>query len=137
MFHYPRSSIISNVFTIILRGQSFQIIFRSLMTSYQSVILLISAQVTGFQFLEMGLLSRLILLFVRGEPLSKSFLKCVFWLPLSNEGSHRCSGVFVFEIIAFKVFNFISTLSHQSFVEPFFSISRMLSIYVIKQLIIS
>ena len=57
--------------------------------------------------LEMGLIFRVILLLIRGEPLSKFSLKCVFWPPLSNEGSDRCSGVFVFEIFAFKVFKFI------------------------------
>ena len=62
------------------------------------------------------------------EPLSKFFLKCVFWLPLSNEGSHRCSGVFVFEIIAFKFFNFL--LQHLVTCGTIFSISRMLSIYL-------
>ena len=59
------------------------------------------------QFLELGLIFCVILLFIRGEPLSKFSLKCVFWPPLSNEGSDRCSGVFVFEIFAFKVFEFI------------------------------
>ena len=113
---YPQSFMILNVFTIMfdlvhMQSQSFQMIFQSLMTSYQSVILFFSAQVTGFH-LEMGLLFRVILLFNRGEPLSKFFLKCVFWLPLSNEGSHRCSGVFVFEIIAFKVFNFLSSFKN-------------------------
>ena len=108
---YPQSFMILNVFTIMfdlvhMQSQSFQMIFQSLMTSYQSVILFFSAQVTGFH-LEMGLLFRVILLFNRGEPLSKFFLKCVFWPPLSNEGSDRCSGVFVFEIFAFKVFGFI------------------------------
>ena len=43
----------------------------------------------------------------RGTP-GQIFQKCVFWLPISNEGSRRCSEVFVFEIFAFKVFNFIS-----------------------------
>ena len=50
---YPRSSLILNVFTIMfdrvhMQSQSFQMIFQSLMTSYQSVILFFSAQVTGF-----------------------------------------------------------------------------------------
>ena len=107
---YPQSFMILNVFTIMfdlvhMQSQSFQMIFQSLMTSYQSVILSFSAQGTGFH-LEMGLLFCVILLFNRGEPLSQFFWKCVFWLPLSNEGSHRCLRVFVFEIIAFKVFNF-------------------------------
>ena len=113
---YPQSFMILNVFTIMfdlvhMQSQSFQMIFQSLMTSYQSVILFFSAQVTGFH-LEMGLLFRVILLFNRGEPLSKFFLKCVFWPPLSNEGSDRCSGVFVFEIFAFKVFEFIHEHCH-------------------------
>ena len=109
---YPQSFMILNVFTIMfdrvhMQSQSFQMIFQSLMTSYQSVILFFSAQVTGLH-LEMGLLFRVILLFNRGEPLSKFFLKCVFWLPLSNEGSPRCWEVFVSKIFAFKVFDFIS-----------------------------
>ena len=62
-----------------MQSQSFQMIFQSLMTSYQSIILFFSAQVTGFH-LEMGLLFRVILLFNRGEPLSQFFLKCVFGL---------------------------------------------------------
>ena len=107
---YPQSFMILNVFTIMfdlvhMQSQSFQMIFQSLMTSYQSVILFFSAQVTGFH-LEMGLLFRVILLFNRGEPLSKFFLKCVFWLPLSNEGSDRCSGVFVFWDICIQSFWF-------------------------------
>ena len=109
---YPQCFMILNVFTIMfdlvhMQSQSFQMIFQSLMTSYQSVILFFSAQVTGYH-LEMGLLFRVILLFNRGEPLSKFFLKCVFWLPLSNEGSRRCWEVFVSKIFAFKVFDFIS-----------------------------
>ena len=68
---------ISNVFTVMLdrvhmQSQSFQMIFQTSMTSYQSVILFFSAQVTGFH-LEMGLFFRVILLFIRGEPLSKFF----------------------------------------------------------------
>ena len=74
---YPQSFMILNVFTIMfdlvhMQSQSFQMIFQSLMTSYQSVILFFSAQVTGFH-LEMGLLFRVILLFIRREPLSKIF----------------------------------------------------------------
>ena len=50
---YPQSFKILNVFTIMLdrvhmQSQSFQMIFQSLMTSYQSVILFFSAQVTVF-----------------------------------------------------------------------------------------
>ena len=64
------------------------------------------------QFLEIGIIFCVILLFIRGEPLSKFSLKCIFCPPLSNEGSDRCSGVFVFEIFGFKVFWFYSwTLS--------------------------
>ena len=74
---YPQSFMILNVFTIMfdlvhMQSQSFQMIFQSLMTSYQSVILSFSAQGTGFH-LEMGLLFCVILLFNRGEPLSQFF----------------------------------------------------------------
>merc|ERR1712116_18619 len=79
---YPQSFMILNVFIIMfdlvhMQSQSFQMIFQSLMTSYQSVILFFTAQVTGFH-LEMGLLFRMILLFNRGEPLSKFFLNAYF-----------------------------------------------------------
>ena len=43
----------------------------------------------------------------RGTP-GQIFQKCVFWLPISNEGSRRCWEVFVSKIFAFKVFDFIS-----------------------------
>ena len=43
----------------------------------------------------------------RGTP-GQIFQNFVFWVPLSNERSHRCSEVFVSEIFAFKVFDFIS-----------------------------
>ena len=43
----------------------------------------------------------------RGTP-GQIFQKCVFWLPISNEGSHRCWEIFVSKIFAFKVFDFIS-----------------------------
>ena len=127
---YPKGFMILNVFTIMfdlvhMQSQSFQMIFQSLMTSYQSVILFFSAQVTGFH-LEMGLLFRMILLFNRGEPLSKFFLKCVFWPPLSNEGSDRCSGVFVFEIFAFKVFEFIQEHCHFFHILKFYNLKPQL-----------
>ena len=90
----------------------FSEIFQWLMTSRRHVLLHTHTLWSWLQFLEMGLIFCVILLFIRGEPLSKFSLKCVFWPPLSNEGSDRCSGVFVFEIFAFKVFEFIHEHCH-------------------------
>ena len=57
----------------------------------------------------------------RGTP-GQIFQNFVFWLPLSNERSHRCSEVFVFEIFAFKVFDFIS-----EHLEKFLDVSLIMS----------
>ena len=58
--------------------------------------------------LDLGLsFSNEYVLLQRGTP-GQIFQKCVFWLPLSNEGSRRCWEVFVSKIFAFKVFDFIS-----------------------------
>ena len=103
-----------------MRAESiFSEFFQWLMTSRRHIHLHTHKLWSWIQFLEMGLIFRVILLFIRGEPLSKFSLKCVnlsnHWPPLSNQGS----GVFVFEIFAFKVFEFIH--EHSAIFSTFWS----------------
>ena len=101
-------------------------IFQWLMTSRRDILLHTHTLWSWLQILEMGLIFCVILLFIRGEPLSKFSLKCVFWPPLSNEGSDRCSGVFVFEIFAFKVFEFIQEHCHFFHILKFYNLKPQL-----------
>ena len=70
--------------------------------SHTDVIAIVIITIFAFQpSVDLGLcFSNEYVLPQRGTP-GHIFQKCVFWLPQSNEGSRRCSEVFVFEIFAF------------------------------------
>ena len=104
---HPQSFMILNVFTIMfdrvhMQSQSFK---------WYSSQWWRHTRVLYFSFLDSiwkwDFFSAWFFCSTEGNPCQNFSENAYFWLPLSNEGSHRCSGVFVFEIIAFKVFNFL------------------------------